>query len=386
MEYVSSELNKGNDVDGFFGDFSKAFDKVPHNGVTDSLSSCRIIGGLNNWIGNWLDCRMQRVVLNGNMSEWVKVTSGVPQGAVLGPLLFILVINDLEKRLNCKVLKFADDTKLLKSIGGIHDNISQQKNIDKLMGWAYEKGMEFNTAKCKTIHFGKPENNFNYNMGAEWVDNVDQSKDLGVVIDNKLKFSKQALLSRNKANKMVGFMKHNVMYKSKEVVTSLTNAYVRPHLEYCQQACGHVNKGDMNMLEAVQRRATKLIPSINKLPYEQRLTELNLFSMERRFIRGDLIQVFKIVNKLDNLDFNTFFTYNLRSSRGHNKQFKKQSFRTNIRKFTFSQRVVDAWNALPQEAIDSESLNVFKSRLDKFTDTLIREDSRKKNLFLHIHQ
>ena len=165
---------------------------------------------------------------------------------------------------------------------------------------------------------------------------------------------------------MLGFIKYNVSYKSKFVIMKLYNAYVRPHLEYCQQACIYINKSDINLLESVQRRMTKIIPSISNLPYEQRLKELNMFTLERRFIREDLIQVFKIIHKIDNIDFNLFFNLNESVTRGHKYSLQLKPFNNNVRKFSFSQRTVNRWNRLPANVVESPTIDTFKRRLDSF--------------------
>ena len=126
-----------------------------------------------------------------------------------------------------------------------------------------------------------------------------RERDLGVIVSNDLKAHRQCVEAKNKAEKMLGIIKRNVSYKSKEVVTKLYNSYVRPHLEYCIQAWRPYHRGD---IERVQRRATKLVPSLRRLSYEDRLKQLNMYSLERRSKRGDMIQVYKMFNGLDDVD------------------------------------------------------------------------------------
>ena len=152
-------------------------------------------GNILKWIGNWLQNREQRVVLNGAFSNWAKVGSGVPQGSVLGPLLFSVYINDLEENLNCKVLKFADDTKIMTSIASTDDNIRFQKNVDKITAAGDNIEMFYNYKKCKCMHLGRNNPQFNYTIDGNWLDCIDCEKDLGLNIDNKFKFSEHALIS-----------------------------------------------------------------------------------------------------------------------------------------------------------------------------------------------
>ena len=307
IEYVTNIVDKGDSADVIYLDFSKAFDKVSHSKLIRKLWRFGIRGNLLNWIRSWLIGRKQRVVLNGEESDWTDVTSGVPQGSVLGPLLFILYANDLELGIDCRVFKFADDTKMIVRVRNVHDNIKCQKNLDKLVGWSDRNDMQFNESKCSVLHIGSNNPKFNYSMNGVWLESSDVEKDLGVYVDNKLKFSKQCLDARNKANRMLGFISRNVAHRSKEVIKTLYNAYVRPHLEYCVQAWSPHYQKDLTMLEKVQRRATRLVSGLKRLDYETRLKELNMFSLERRYKRGDMIEVYKIFTGLDDLKLEDFF-------------------------------------------------------------------------------
>ena len=305
------------------------------------------------------------------MSEWKEVVSGVPQGSVLGPLLFLVYINDLDIGISSKVSKFADDTKIACAVQGEKDNYRIQRDLDRLIAWADRWQMEFNSKKCQVMHLGKDNTNFNYEMEGCWLEAVEEGKDLGVVIDRTMKFSKQCLEARNRANRILGFINRNVSYKSKEVVRSLYNSYVRPHLEYCIQAWSPHYRQDINMLEAVQRRATRMIPALKRLEYRDRLKELNMFSFERRCIRGDMIELFKMFSDTNYIDVRSFFTLEEGNrTRNHGRKIRKQGCRLDIRKYFFSHRVVDFWNALPETVVNSTSLTMFKNRLDKHLNSL----------------
>ena len=365
LEYVTEIIDAGDSADVVYLDFSKAFDEVSHNKLVRKLWSLGIRGNLLKWIANWLIGRMQRVVLNGEESDWIAVTSGVPQGSVLGPLLFILYANDLDLGIDSKIFKFADDSKIVIKIRNLHDNIRGQKDIDRLVGWADRWSMQFNESKCKVLHIGSRNPHFNYCMNGIWLENSLVEKDLGIYVDNKLKFSKQCLEARNKANRMLGFIARNVSHKSKQVVRILYNAYVRPHLEYCVQAWSPHYQQDINMLEKVQRRATRLISGLSRLDYASRLKELGMYSLDRRYKRGDMIEVFKIFNGLDDLNLTDFFVVDTDGRRGHSRKLKVKTARLDIRKYSFSVRVVDLWNKLSEEAVSSNSLDTFKKILDR---------------------
>ena len=234
-------------------------------------------------------------MLNGCKSEWNPVSSGVPQGSVLGPLLFIIYINDIDKGLSSRLFKFADDCKLVKRVCNTADCIALQRDLDIIMGWSAKWGMPFNVNKCGILNAGVNNAHFAYRMEDEWLEEKEKERDLGIIVDRDFNFKEQCLNARNRANKILGFINRNVSYKSKNVIRQLYNSYVRPHIEYCVQAWRPHLRHDINMLESVQRRATKLIPSLKNMPYEDRLEELNMFSVEYRFLRGDMIEIYKIL-------------------------------------------------------------------------------------------
>ena len=369
LEYVSRELDEGKLLDVVYLDFSKAFDKVPHQRLLQQLWLHGIRGQVVHWISAWLSNRRQRVILNGTKSDWKPVESGVPQGSVLGPLLFIIFVNHIQVGLKCRVWKFADDIKLVGRSSGEYQEDIVQFDLDALVSWASKWQMSFNYEKCKVMLLGgSNREGSKYQMGGRVLENIGEEKDLGVIISRDLKVEKQCKAARAKAFKMLGCINRNVNYKSKEVVKKLYLAYVRPHLEYCVQAWGPYFQKDIENLERVQRRATRMINGFQGMQYGERLRALRLFSLKYRRLRGDMIEVFKILNEIDKVDLNGELEVKPRP-RGHLYNLRKGRCSTRNRLMSFSQRVVNHWNVLPNEVVASPSLSCFKNRLDRFYES-----------------
>ncbi|CAM5156864.1 unnamed protein product [Eretmochelys imbricata] len=294
FEKITDFLNKGNTVDLIYLDFSKAFDTVPHE-LLVKLEKMGINMKIERWIRNWLTGRLQWVLLKGELSGWREVTSGVPQVSVLGPILFNLFITDLGTKSWSLLIKFADDTKL----GGIA-NLKKnwdiiQEDLDDLVNWSNSNRMKFNSEKCKVLHLGINNKNFNYKLGMHQLEVMEEEKDLGVLVDHRMTMSRQCDMAMKKANTVLGCIRRGISSRDMEVLVPLYKALVRPHLEYCVQFWSPMFKKDEFKLEQVQRRATRMIRGMENLSYERRLKELGLFSLTKRRLRGDMIALYKYI-------------------------------------------------------------------------------------------
>lgn len=357
MDRITDALDRGDSVLIGYLDFQKAFDSVNHRLLIHKLRTYRIAPGICDWIEDFLSHRTFFVKVRDASSELASPSSGVPQGTVLGPLLFLIYVNDLTVDLRSTCLLFADDVKLISTVA----NGSQlQRDLDEVNRWSEEWDLPLNPLKCSILGLDSHP----YYLGDTSIPFVSHAKDLGVLMANSYTPAQQCIAAAGKARKALYVLSNAVASRNPEVWIPLYCAFVRPHLEYCVQAWAPYRKKDIAVLERIQRTATRWVSGLKNVPYEERLKRLGLFSLERRRLRGDLIETYKIVRGLSGGDNSLLPLRDSRDLRGHGLMLKKMRPRLDVRRAFFSNRVVNPWNSLPKEVIEAPSICVFKERLD----------------------
>ena len=375
MEKLSKLVDEGHNVDVVYCDFSKGFDVVPHKRLLAKCEGLGIRGKVLRWIEEWLTGRKQRVVLNGAASDWGDVISSVVQGSCLGPCLFVIFINDIDLAIDALgfIIKFADDSKAGRVVDSQEDREAFQQMLDRLESWSQEWQLLFNRGKCKIMHFGKNNPRMGYTMGGQALESSRQEKDLGVLIEDNLKPSAQCAKAASKANQVLGQLLRGCTWRDPANLTSLYKVYVRPHLEYAQASWAPWTQADIQTLEKVQQRFTKQVTGMGSLPYEERLNRLGLTTLQARRERGDMVETYKILNGMVEVDPNVWFTpletrggaTSTRATCGYQNLARRESRQEN-RRNQFSIRVVPKWNSLPDAVKSQNTLNSFKNAYDNY--------------------
>ena len=277
-------VDKGYSVDVIFLDFQEAFDKVLNTRLLQKLSAYGIEGKVLCWIADFLSDRKMRIMVRGEYSEWVDVISGVPQGSVLGHILFLSYVNDIPETVNCSIKMFADDTKLnvllnlFRTVKTIDDCNILQNDLNTLSQWTNDWLLSFNVDKCKVMHIGKNNPKLDYTMRTEnenrMLIETSEENDLGVWITNDLKHEKQVIAASQRAMAVLRSVRRAFVRFDIETFSIIYTSYIRPHLEYCIQAWSPYYAKYILLLEKVQRRATKLVWGLKELSYEERLERL----------------------------------------------------------------------------------------------------------------
>jgi hypothetical protein len=371
VDFVTTCVNDGDAVDVVYTDFRKAFDTVPHRRLLNKCElSFWIKGKLLAWIGNYLKDRYQFVSVNGADSPKILVTSGVPQGGILSPVLFLMFIEDMDDPISGAVFKFADDAKIVRRLHREHVSLDIHDMIGDLVAlkeWSEKWGMKFNVSKFRTMHFGFWNPEFQYRICGRYLESAEQHRDLGAIISSDLKASRHCEQAVKKANRIIGFISRCFVHMGKRMFLPIYYSLIRPILEYASCAWNPHHARNITLLERTQARATKLVKEIRHLEYEDRLRYLGLQKLETRRYRADLIMVYKMLNGLVQLDASAFFRVVQTRARGHSLKLEPViTPRLDCKRYCFAYRVINGWNSLRDEVVTAPTLELFKSRLHSY--------------------
>ena len=371
LDSCAEAIADGDVIDVIYFDFAKAFDTVPHRRLLKKIESYGIHGNILKWINGFLSNRRQTVKVNGVASKQEVVRSGIPQGSVLGPLLFVIYINDLPEHVISQMYLFGDDTKLMKKVRTRNDSVLLQNDMDGMQNWSNTWLLNFHPDKCHVLTLGKLHNikhAHNYRLGDTELEHVFNEKDLGVVIDSDLSFKDHIAEKIRKANSIVGLIYRSFDHLSPKLLRQLYVTFVRPILEYAQAAWSPVLRKHVNNIENVQRRATRLIDGYKNLTYSDRLVSLDLPSLEYRRIVNDMVEIYKHIHVYDPATIRNKLVMRTRPNRKHEFQiipnFAKDGVR-GVQSKSFFYRCINTWNDLPKEVVNATSIQSFKRRLDQ---------------------
>ena len=360
-------------VDAIILDFAKAFDTVPHRRLLHKLHHFGIEGSLHQWISSFLVGRQQSVNIQGASSKPVDVMSGVPQGTVLGPLLFLMYINDLPDGLASKVCLFADDCVVYRPITSPSDCDILQKDLKNLEKWEEKWMMSFKPDKCNILRFSRKTTKieFSYKLSGHYLQAVSSHKYLGVSLSGDMKWNTHIDKVVAKANGMLGFVRRNLSNAPRNVKIQAYKSLVRPHIEYCSSVWDPHTKHNIKKVEAVQRRAARFIMNDygRKSSVTAMLKDIQLPSLQERRLNQRLVMMHKIIHNNVDLHLDDHLEFNTRdsaasSTRHHNPlSLKIPSSKTNCHQKSFFPNTARDWNKLPYSTTSIADSTIFQKHL-----------------------
>ncbi len=368
LNHWTSNYCNNNAVHTVYTDLSKAFDKVSHMKLLEVIKSYGIDGSVYTWLQNFLTGRIQQVTIQSTLSSPQPVTSGVPQGSVLGPLLFLMYIDDLSKLSSntSHICLFADDTKIYST------NITDlNTKLEDLKTFFDSRQLSLASEKCEKLSLSKSDQHIIAKIGNSTLKNTTVVRDLGVFITHDLKWTHHIQNIKTKAMQrcyqiLRSFNSRNIWTLLKSYIT-----FVRPTLEYASEIWNSFLTKDIEAVEGVQRYFTKQICcrcNISFISYQHRLKMLNLRSLEYRRLQTDLIMVFKITHKLIDIPTENFFTFysSPYATRSHKYCLLIPKTKAKCRSSFLTDRIPSIWNKLPSDMFLPDTLLSFKTKLNRF--------------------
>jgi hypothetical protein len=375
---LALSLNNKSQTDMVIMDFAKAFDTVPHNRLLLKLNRYGIRNKTHAWITSFLKSRKQRVVVGGEHSSWTEVVSGVPQGTVLGPLLFLAYINDLPQNITSQVRLFADDCVIYRQIKNDHDHNQLQDDLHTLERWEEDWQMRFNVKKCfimRITHVRNPKI-FQYTLGGIILEETKCHTYLGVHITDNLSWSKHINKITSSANRSLGFVRRNLYSCTKPIKQTAYMSLVRPLLEYSSSVWDPHQKDLINKLNKVQRRAARFVSNDyqRKSSVDKMLKDLNWSSLETRRKATCLSVLHKARHDLLALPVNQLLQPVRRQSRhSHPDAYQILTATKDCYKYSYFPKTVLDWNNLPHPLTQIQSPPAFKSAVIKHYEQQLQD-------------
>ena len=395
-EQILQRMENGHDVDIIYLDFAKAFDKVDFDILLKKLHSLGIRGNLGRWIHSFITGRTQTVHVNGQRSSPSPVLSGVPQGSVLGPLLFLILIGDIDKEIASAFLSsFADDTRMGHTSDSPTDRTELQNDLNVVYQWTANNNMELHGDKFDHLHYSgkplidrQPPHQYISSSGSVIEEKTHVDKDLGIIMSNHGSFEKQIQQVISGAIVQASWVLRTFSTRDKTPMLTLFKSLVQCKLDYCSQIWSPSSKGDIAKLEMVQRNFLRKISNIGRLPYWDQLKSLKLYSQERRRERYIIIYVWRILEgQVPNISDKQRGSIRLKQNRRNEDNEADRLGRKcdvpsiitnsithvqNLREASLSVRGPKLFNVLPKHLRDMMECTkeTFKSALDKYLSTV----------------
>ena len=346
-------------------DFCKAFDKVPHGRLLCKLKNCGIQGNLIKWIEQWLTKRNQRVILEGHTSREVPVKSGVPQGTVLGPLMFLLYINDIDTDILSTIRLFADDCIIYRAIDSEHDSQYLQKDLDTILHWAEIWQMKLNIDKCVIIRCTRSPSPIeaDYKLKDDVIKTTSKHRYLGIILNQSMHWSDHITTMCKKANKSFNFIRRNLSKCHQDVKISAYLTIIRPLLEYAACIWDPHQEYLVYEIEKIQRRAARwALSDYNRYSsVSEMLRSIGWPTLESRRHISRLTQLYKIIHHhTPAIHLPPYYLPTQYPTRHfHQHHYILPSISTTAYQQSFFPKTIKQWNNLPKDVIESSSVEQF---------------------------
>ena len=371
---ILKALEEGENVDSIYTDFSKAFDKCDHGILLHKLKRMKINGKLGRWVQNFLKSRQQIILVEKVKSNKSLIVSGIPQGSVLAPILFLIYISDIGEDILANTLVYVDDTKIKMNVKNESDVENLQGELNKLNNWTIENNMEFNKKKFQVLRYGENEalkNETNYFSGNydEIIERFDSLRDLGVELSEDGAFDEHTEKACKKARQKSGWLFRTFYSRNTFFLRQMFKSLVQPHLDYCSQLWSPSEGPNLVKVEKVLRDFTKRIPELKGKNYWQRLEAIKMNSEQRRFERYKIIYMWKIINDLvPNCGVEWTEATERKGRMCKIPNLKGSSKVQKLREQSFQMAGPKLWNCLPKSVrnLKTTSQDEFKQVLDDF--------------------